>query len=41
VVAVLLVLSTGDTVRWVWLLAAAAAAGWTAFAVWEARRSGG
>jgi len=41
VVAVLLVLSTDDTVRRLWLLAAVAAAGWTAFAVWEGRRSGG
>jgi hypothetical protein len=41
VVAVLLVLSTDDQFRWLWLLAAGAGAGWTAFAVWEARRSGG
>jgi drug/metabolite transporter (DMT)-like permease len=41
VVAVLLLLSTDDEFRWLWLLAAVAAAGWTAFAVWEARRSGG
>jgi hypothetical protein len=41
VVAVLLLLSTDDAFRWLWLLAAAAAAGWTAFAVWEGRRSGG
>jgi hypothetical protein len=41
VVTVLLVLSTDDELRWLWLLAAAAAAAWTAFAVWEARRSSG
>lgn len=41
VVAVLLLLSTDDAFRWLWLLAAAAAAGWTAFAVWEGRRAGG
>jgi hypothetical protein len=41
VVAVLLVLSTDAELRWLWLLAAAAAAVWTAFAVWEARRAGG
>jgi hypothetical protein len=41
VVAVLLVLSTDAQLRWLWLLTAAAAAAWTAFAVWEARRAGG
>ena len=42
VVAVLLALSnTGESLRWVWILAAVAAGGWTAFAVWEVRRSGG
>lgn len=41
VVAVLLVLSTDPELRWLWLLATAAAAAWTAFAVWEARRAGG
>jgi hypothetical protein len=41
VVAVLLVLSTETGLRWLWLLAAAVAAAWTAFAVWEARRAGG
>ena len=43
VVAVLLVLSnpTGSSLRWLWVVAAVAAAGWTAFAVWETRRSGG
>jgi drug/metabolite transporter (DMT)-like permease len=41
VVAVLLVLSTaGESLRWLWVLAAVLAAGWTAFAVWENRRSG-
>jgi hypothetical protein len=42
VVAVLLALSNaGESLRWLWLLTAVAAAGWTAFAVWENRRSGG
>ena len=41
VVAVLLVLSTDAQLRWLWLLAAAVAAGWTAFALWEGRRAGG
>ena len=43
VVAVLLVLAnpTGSSLRWLWVAAAVAAAGWTAFAVWETRRSGG
>lgn len=43
VVAVLLVLAnpTGSSLRWLWVVAAAAAAAWTAFAVWETRRSGG
>jgi len=41
VVAVLLLLSTAGSFGWRWILAAVAAAGWTAFAVWEARRSGG
>jgi hypothetical protein len=41
VVAVLLVLSTDAELRWLWLLTAAVAAAWTAFAVREARRSGG
>ena len=43
VVAVLLVLSnpTGSSLRWLWVAAAVAAAAWTAFAVWETRRSGG
>jgi hypothetical protein len=41
VVAVLLVLSIEDDLRWLWLLAAAVAAAWTAFAAWEARRPGG
>ena len=41
VVAVLLVLSTaGGSLRWLWVLTALAAAAWTAFAVWENRRSG-
>jgi hypothetical protein len=38
VVAVLLALSdTGESLRWLWVLAAVAAAGWTAFAVWQNR----
>jgi hypothetical protein len=42
VVAVLLALSnTGRSLRWVWILAALAAAVWAGFAVWENRRSGG
>jgi len=42
VVAVLLALSdAGETLRWLWILAAVAAAAWAAFAVWESRRSGG
>jgi hypothetical protein len=42
VVAVLLLLSTaGESLRWLWALTAAAAAAWTAFAVWQSRRSGG
>jgi hypothetical protein len=41
VVAVLLALSdAGESLRWLWVLAAVAAAAWTAFAVWESRRSG-
>jgi hypothetical protein len=41
VVAVLLLLSTSAELRWLWSLAAVTAAAWTAFAVWETRRSGG
>jgi hypothetical protein len=42
VVAILLALSSaGRPLRWLWLLAAAAAAAWTAFALWAGRRSGG
>jgi hypothetical protein len=42
VVAVLLALSDpGGSLRLLWVLAAVAAAGWTAFAVWDNRRSGG
>ena len=40
VVAVLLLLSTPEDLRWLWVLTAVAAAAWTAFAVWETRRSG-
>ena len=41
VVAVLLLLSTSANQRWLWSLISVTAAGWTAFAVWETRRSGG
>ncbi len=41
VVAVLLLLSTSADLRGLWSLIAVAAAGWTAAAVWETRRSGG
>jgi hypothetical protein len=41
VVAVLLLLSTSASLRWLWSLIAITAAGWTAFAVWETRRTGG
>jgi hypothetical protein len=42
VVAVLLVLANpAGSLRWLWVVAAVVAAGWTAFAVWETRRSGG
>lgn len=40
VVAVLLLLSAAG-LRWLWALVSVAAAGWTAAAVWETRRSGG
>lgn len=40
VVAVLLLLSTDAALRWLWILIAVAAAGWTASAVWRTRRSG-
>jgi peptidoglycan/LPS O-acetylase OafA/YrhL len=42
VVAVLLVLANpAGSLRWLWVVAAVVAAGWTAFAVWDTRRSGG
>jgi hypothetical protein len=42
VVAVLLVLSNpAGSLRWLWVVAAVAAGLWTAFAVWETRRSDG
>ncbi|TFV48961.1 hypothetical protein [Blastococcus sp. TF02A-35] len=41
VVAVLLLLSTSAELRWVWTLVALAAAAWTAYAVWETRRTEG
>ena len=40
VVAVLLLLSTDEELRWLWILTSVAAAAWTAAAVWETRRSG-
>ena len=40
VVAVLLLLSTDEELRWLWVLTSGAAAAWTAAAVWETRRSG-
>ena len=39
VVAVLLLLSTDAALRWLWVLIAVAAAGWTASAVWRTRKS--
>jgi hypothetical protein len=39
VVAVLLLLSTDAELRWLWVLIAVAAAVWTAWAVWQTRRS--
>ncbi len=39
VVAVLLLMSTDAALRWLWILTALAAAGWTASAVWRTRRS--
>jgi hypothetical protein len=41
VVALLLVLSTSAGQRRLWAATAAAAAVWTAYAVWQTRRSGG
>ena len=40
VVSVLLLLSTTAAQRWIWSLVAGAAAGWTAYAAWETRRTG-
>jgi hypothetical protein len=40
VVAVLLLLSTAGELRWLWSLATATAAAWTAVAVWQTRRPG-
>jgi hypothetical protein len=39
VVAVLLLMSTDAALRWLWILIALAAAGWTASAVWRTRQS--
>jgi len=41
VVAVLLLLSTPDDVRWLWIAASVAAAAWTVAAVWATRNSEG
>ena len=41
VVAVLLLFSTSAELRWLWAGAAGAAAGWTAYAVWQTRRHEG
>ena len=41
VVAVLLLLSTPDDLRWLWVTGTVATAGWTAVALWEARRTRG
>jgi hypothetical protein len=40
VVAVLLLLSTSEELRWLWVLIAAVATVWTGWAVWQTRRSG-
>ena len=41
VVSVLLLLSTSAGQRWIWSSVAVTAAGWTAYAAWETRRTGG
>jgi hypothetical protein len=42
VVTVLLVFSSAaGSLRWLWIIAAVAAAAWTAYAMWQTRRSGG
>jgi hypothetical protein len=41
VVAVLLLLSTPPDLRWLWVAGTVVTAGWTATALWEARRTGG
>ncbi|NEK59563.1 hypothetical protein GCU56_17030 [Geodermatophilus sabuli] len=42
VVTILLVLANpAGSLRWLWIVIAVGAAAWTAFAVWETRRSGG
>ena len=41
VVAVLLLLSTPADLRWLWVTGTVATAGWTAVALWEARRTRG
>jgi hypothetical protein len=40
VVAVLLLLSTPDDLRWLWVTGTVATAAWTGAALWEARRTG-
>jgi hypothetical protein len=39
VVAVLLLLSTPEDLRWLWITGTVGAAGWTAVALWENRRT--
>jgi hypothetical protein len=41
VVAVLLLMSTPEDLRWLWVTGTVATAGWTAAALWEARRTRG
>jgi hypothetical protein len=41
VVAVLLLMSTPDDLRWLWIAGTVASAGWTAAALWDARRARG
>jgi hypothetical protein len=41
VVAVLLLMSTPDDLRWLWIAGTVATAGWTAAALWDARRARG
>jgi hypothetical protein len=41
VVAVLLLLSTPEDLRWLWVTGTVATSGWTVAALWEARRTRG